>query len=118
MKLGVFTVSTPDWAPLEALEKLARMGYDGVEWRVVADEGDRAKPTFWSGNRTSMTADEIIRRADELKAKAAEVGMAMPSLGTYMDCDDPAAVAVSMRAAAAIGAESLRVEHHLAGVAR
>jgi sugar phosphate isomerase/epimerase len=109
MKLGVFTVSIPEWQPEEALEKLSKMGYQGVEWRITADDGDRAKPSFWSGNRCGMTSEELLARADSLKAAAKRWNMAMPSLGTYMDCDDLPAVETAMRAAVAIGAASLRV---------
>jgi sugar phosphate isomerase/epimerase len=109
MKLGVFTVSIPQWEPLEALEELSALGYEGVEWRIVADAGDRSKPSFWSGNRAGMTALELLAAAEQLKTAARRYGMAMPSLGTYMDCDDLPAVETAMRAAAALGAGSLRV---------
>lgn len=109
MKIGVFTVSMPDYEPLDALAKLAELGYDGVEWRVTGDEGDRSNPSFWSGNRTSMTARQLIARADELKARSAELGLEMPSLGTYIDCRTPAEVELSMQAAVALGARALRV---------
>ena len=69
MKLGVFTVSVPEWQPLEALETLARIGYDGVEWRVCEDPG-APSVGFWRGNRCTMNATQLIQRADELKAAA------------------------------------------------
>jgi sugar phosphate isomerase/epimerase len=109
MKLGVFTVSIPEWEPVEALEKLSRLGYDGVEWRITADAGDHSKPSFWSGNRCGMTAEELLARAPALKTAAQRYHMSMPSLGTYMDCDDLPAVETGMRAAVALGASSLRV---------
>ncbi len=109
MKIGVFTVSVPDWQPEEALEKLSQLGYDGVEWRITEDEGDRSKPSFWSGNRNSQTSAELIERAASLKAAAKKFKMEMPSLGTYIDCSDLAKVDLSMRAAVAIGATGLRI---------
>jgi sugar phosphate isomerase/epimerase len=109
MKIGIFTVSMPDYTPIEALKKAAELGYDGLEWRVTTDTGDRSKPSFWSGNRAGMTPDEVIGQADELKAKAAECKIEMPSLGTYIACDDLDAVDLNMRAAVALGAKSLRV---------
>ena len=63
MKLGVFTVSMPDYDILETFDKLAGLGYDGAELRVCEDKGDRAKPSFWSGNRTTLTATEVLSRA-------------------------------------------------------
>lgn len=109
MKIGVFTVSTPDYDPAEAMEVLAKMGYEGVEWRITSDSGDKAKPSFWSGNRTTMTADQLIANAGTLKKQAKALGMAMPSLGTYIDCYDMAVVELNMRATAAIGAKCLRI---------
>lgn len=97
----------PDYEPIETAALLKTLGYDGVEWRCTADAGDRSKPSFWSGNRTSMTAEEIIRRAPELKA----TGLAMPSLGSYIAIDSCtfADAELHMRAAAAIGAKNLRI---------
>lgn len=110
MKLGVFTVALPDYKPLEAIDVLAELGYDGVEWRVVLDEGDRSSPSFWNGNRTSITADELIEKSETLKARAAERNVSMPSLGSYLNSDDdPEFLALNMKAAVAIGAESLRI---------
>lgn len=111
IKLGVFTVSMPDYEPAEALRVLKDLGYDGVEWRITTDTGDRAKPTFWSGNRTTMTPQELIERAPELKRQAAGLGLAMPSIGSYIGIagGDFDAAELNMRAAAAIGARSLRI---------
>jgi sugar phosphate isomerase/epimerase len=109
MKLGVFTVSMPEYEPLRALEVLAEMGYDGVEWRVCQDPGDRKTPTFWSGNRTSMTAAELMARAGELKAKAGALKLKMPALAAYIGCQDLAVVEEHFRAAAAIGARNVRI---------
>jgi sugar phosphate isomerase/epimerase len=108
MKLGVFTVSVPEWDPIATLENLSRMGYDGVEWRVYADV-PHDPPGFWRGNRCSMSAQQIIDRAAELKAKAAACKMAMPSLATYIGYEDLPAVELHMRAAVAIGATALRI---------
>ncbi|MFP4379332.1 MAG: sugar phosphate isomerase/epimerase family protein [Candidatus Sumerlaeia bacterium] len=109
IKLGVFSVSMPDYEPMDALEVLAELGYDGVEWRVTNDEGDRENPSFWSGNRTSMTAEEVVERADALKTKASELGLEMPSLGTYIGCEDLQVVEGHMMAAKTLGAKSLRI---------
>ncbi len=123
MKFGIFTVSMPDYEPVDCLAKAGELGYDGVEWRVTVDKGDKAHPSFWFGNRTSMSAEEVIAQADVLKAKAAEVGVTMPSLATYIDCfglNSWSTEAVDaekgldvvrqhMEAAVAVGAKSLRI---------
>lgn len=118
MKFGVFTVSMPDYEPLEALEVLANLGYDGVEWRVTPDPGDKSRPTFWYGNRSSMSAEELIARAPALTERAAALGLEMPSLATYIDCFGRGrgieskgleAVELHMQAAVAVGAKALRI---------
>jgi len=109
MKFGIFTVSIPEYEPEKALEVAAEIGYDGLEWRIVKDDGERSKPSFWSGNRSSMTAEELIAKAPALKAKASSLGVEMPSLGTYIDCHNLEAVEISMKAASALGAKSLRI---------
>lgn len=109
MKIGVFTVSMPEYDPDQCFGKLKEFGYDGVEWRVVEDKGDTSKPGFWSGNRSSMSAKQLIERAGKLKEKAQAMGLAMPSIATYIQSDDPAAVDLHLKAAAAIGAKSARI---------
>ncbi len=118
MRYGVFSVSMPEYEPFEALELLAALGYDGVEWRVTRDDGDMTRPMFWTGNRTSMAAEDLIAQADRLKARAKDLGLEMPSLATYIDCfgrsrEDPEgglkAVELHMQAAVSVGAKSLRI---------
>ena len=101
----------PDYEPLAALDLLGKLGYDGVEWRCTTDDGDRTKPSFWSGNRTSMAAAEVIQRAPELKARAQAAGVAMPSLGAYIAIDGCTFedAELHMRATAAIGAKNVRI---------
>ena len=111
MKLGVFTACLPDYEPLAACAILAKLGYDGVAWRVTNDTGDRSQPGFWSGNRTSMTAAELIERAPELKNHAGALGLAMPSVGAYINIQDAnwADIELHLRATAAIGARNVRI---------
>ncbi len=37
MKYAIFTVSTPEFTPEEAVIELKDAGYDGIEWRVTDD---------------------------------------------------------------------------------
>ncbi len=110
MKLGLFTVSTPEWTPIETIEQAKEFGYDGIEWRITTDDGDRDHPTFWSGNRTSMTVDELILNSAKLRAKADKLGIKMPSLGTYISSDDELQIIEKhFIAAKELGAGSIRV---------
>lgn len=108
MKFGVFTVSMPEYDPAQCLEKLKEFGYDGVEWRITTDKG-APTPGFWAGNRNSMTAQQLIECAPELKKQAASLGIAMPSIAAYVQSEGPDAVDLHLKAAAAIGAKNVRI---------
>ncbi len=109
MKIAVFTVSMPEYAPERALEVAADLGYNGLEWRITADTGDTSNPGFWSGNRTSMTPEQLIEKAPELRKIADSLGMEMPSLGSYVNCLNPEGVEAVFKAANAIGAKAARI---------
>ncbi len=109
MKIGVFTVCMPEYYPEEALEIAASLGYEGVEWRVIDDKGDFEHPSFWNGNRTSMTPDVLLERAESLRKKADSLNMEMPSLGAYTNCFDLDAAEAVFRAANAVGAKAARI---------
>lgn len=108
MKLSVFTASAPDYDPIQTMEKLAIIGYEGVEWRTVQD-APHDPPSFWKGNRTSMSAQQIIARAKELTTAADKHKIQMHTLAAYISCDDQEAVELHLQAAAAIGAKALRI---------
>jgi sugar phosphate isomerase/epimerase len=109
MKIGILSVSTPELTVEEAIRAYATAGFTGVGWRITEDKGDREKPSFWSGNRTSQTPEEVMTRAEELKKFCAASGLEMPSLGTYVQASDPANVERSLKAAKAVGATTIRV---------
>lgn len=109
MKYAVFTVSLPDFSPLEAIANVKAWGFDGIEWRVTADAGDTAKPGFWSGNRCTLQADWSDARFREIARATADAGLAVPNLGTYLKCSDAGAIERMMNVAKLFGAPSLRV---------
>ncbi len=109
MKFAVFTVSTPDYTPTEVVKKIKDSGYDGIEWRVT-DEEPKSKGTgFWSGNKSTLPFSTIEEKASEYKKLTDDAGLEMPSLGTYVSCDDLASVERVMKAAALMGVPMLRV---------
>lgn len=114
MKFGVFTVMLPDLTPEAAVTALREAGYDGVEWRVTTPapaSGRNDAPSFWSNNFCTLAPTlEDARRGGAL---AADAGLAIPNLGTYIAVGDLAAVENAMQIAVAAGAPSVRV-----GVAR
>ena len=109
MKFGIFTVSMPDYEPCEALKKASELGYDGLEWRICDDQGDKTNPSFWGGNRTSMTPQTLLDNAEKLKAAATQYSVEMPSLAPYIDCSNLDEVEKTFQAAQAIGAHNVRI---------
>ena len=109
MKLSVFTVSLPEYSPEEAAATLAGLGFDGVEWRVVDQPPWDGEPSFWFGNRCTLPLATLLDDAPRVRALADSHGLAVPNLGTYVQCSEPDAVDLAMRAAAALGSPSLRV---------
>ncbi len=109
MKFAVFTVSTPTYTPEEVVGKIKEFGYDGVEWRVVDEEPNPRGNGFWHGNKSTLPFTGFAEEAAGYKKLAADAGLEIPALGTYVACDDLANVETMMKAAASIGVPQLRV---------
>jgi sugar phosphate isomerase/epimerase len=109
MRFAVFTVSLPEWTPEEAVERLASLGYDGVEWRVVDQRPHEGAPGFWAGNRCTWPLRTLRADAPRMRALTESARLEIPNLGTYVACDDLPAVQVAMEGAKAVGAPSVRV---------
>jgi sugar phosphate isomerase/epimerase len=110
MRFAYFTVGLPEHTAEEAVGLLRDAGYDGVEWRVTdqAPTPDGV-PGFWAGNRCTWPLSSFVEDAPRIRALAEAAGLAMPNVGTYMTCDDLAAVERGMRGAMLLGAPQLRV---------
>jgi sugar phosphate isomerase/epimerase len=109
MKIAVFTVMIPDLTPEEAAQELKAAGYDGVEWRVTRTPPERRTeaPSFWGNNLCTLAPTEAdARRARALVESA---GLAIPSLGTYIEVGDLAATEEAMRFAQIAGSPQVRV---------
>lgn len=113
MKFAVFTVSLPDYAPDEAVNVLRDCGYDGVEWRVTDEPlpmtGHAKTPGFWEGNRCTISLKTLVEEAPRIRALTEAAGLAMPSVGTYVSCEDIDQVELAMCGVQALGAPALRV---------
>lgn len=109
MKIGVFTVMLPDLTPEEAATELSAAGYDGVEWRVttVPEEKRGEPPSFWGNNLCTLQPTQA--EAERARQLAQAVGLAIPSLGTYIDVGDLEATETAMRLAQTAGAPQIRV---------
>lgn len=110
MKYAVFTVSTPDYMPEEAVRRIKDAGYDGIEWRVQDDPSSVDNPTFWSGNRATLPLTGFERDAEKWRALSEDAGLETPAIATYVKCNEPDRAELAMKGASALGAPALRIQ--------
>jgi sugar phosphate isomerase/epimerase len=108
MKFSVFTASTPDWTPQEAVSHLAEQGWDGVEWRVT-DQAEAAQPGFWAGNRATWPMTGLEASLAEIASITRAAGLEMSAIGGYVPCADHGNVERILAATATLGANRVRV---------
>ncbi len=108
MKFSVFTASTPDWSPAEAVEILAAQGWDGIEWRIT-DQEPATPPGFWAGNRSNWPLEGLEGNLDEIARITRESGLEYSGIGGYARADDHENVDRMLSATAALGARQVRV---------
>jgi sugar phosphate isomerase/epimerase len=83
MKFSVFTASTPDWTPAEAVQNLAEQGWDGVEWRIT-DQAPADPPGFWAGNRATWTLTGLEESLPAIKRVTEGAGLEFSGIGAYV----------------------------------
>lgn len=99
MKVGVFSVSLPEYDIKEAVEVLKEMGYDAVEWRVneVKEnpenpfEGDEKKTfefRYWLDNKATLDVNNIKEDAKLAKKYSDEAGIEVFALTSYLNTDE------------------------------
>jgi sugar phosphate isomerase/epimerase len=109
VKIAMFTVSLPEWTPEEAVQHLAEIGYDGVEWRI-ADDPPRATPEFWRGNRCTFPLSSFVEDAPRIRALTEAAGLAIPAIASYVQAADLENVERVFRGAATLGAPMARIQ--------
>lgn len=114
MKYSLFTVSVPELTPEEALERLQKYGYDGVDWRVtdlpVDEEILTEAPSYWRNNNCTLDVADIDEKAAAVKAMTERYGLEVNALATYVSCtDDEEKIERCMIAAKRMGCTRIRV---------
>lgn len=108
MKFSVFTASTPEWTPEEAVTHLSKQGWDGIEWRVT-DQPSATEPGFWAGNKATIPLTGLEKNLEWLGAITSRAGLEMSGIGGYARCDNHADVERTLAATASLGAPQVRV---------
>jgi sugar phosphate isomerase/epimerase len=108
MKFSVFTASTPDWTPAEAVQNLAEQGWDGVEWRIT-DQAPADPPGFWAGNRATWTLTGLEESLPAIRHITEGAGLAFSGIGAYVKVGDRPDVVRVLAATAALGAGRVRL---------
>jgi sugar phosphate isomerase/epimerase len=108
MKFSVFTASTPDWTPEEAVSTLAAQGWDGIEWRIT-DQAEATPAGFWAGNKATFPLAGLEDNLERIADITRESGLGFSGIGGYARCDNHADVDRMLAATAALGAGQVRV---------
>ncbi|MFL6145127.1 MAG: sugar phosphate isomerase/epimerase family protein [Labedaea sp.] len=104
MRLAYSTLACPKWTWWQAITEAGRLGYDGIEWRLVDGE--------------FITADLPVELAAEIGKATADHGLGVPALDSSISLSVApgperdrtiAATRQLLRLARALGAEHLRV---------
>jgi len=117
MRFSVFTASTPQWSPAEAVRVLAGQGWDGVEWRVT-DQEPAPEPGFWKGNLATWPLTGLEEHLPEIARLTRDAGLEFSGIGGYVVCSDRAGVERMLAATAALGAGRVRVAMPALGTGR
>lgn len=113
MKLGVFTVSMPEYSPKEAVGILKELGYDGVEWRVApiskSDEETTYENRYWHGNKCTWDINRIKEEAEKIRDICRNSQMEILGLTTYLKPCEYSAIEKVLEAAVKMECKQIRV---------
>ena len=104
MKLGVYSLVTPDYQVDEAAQLVAETGYEGIEWTVDY------RNAVWDGtSRWHIDTGDLEASARAARQAAERNGLTVVSLGTAVSCFDLEGAKTCMKVANIVGAPALRV---------
>ena len=110
MKYSIFTVMAPEFTPEEIVGRLARIGYEGVEWRVVTFSEKRSKKSsFWENNKCSFSLLTLEKKADYIKEITEKENLEVCNLATYLKVNELEKIEKVMQAAKIMGCSQVRV---------
>lgn len=109
-RFGYATVALPTLTPEQAVETLAALGYEGIEWKV----GDPAHADTSDArnflDRNLCTLEISDEEGDRVGQLASAAGLEIIGLNPYISHDDPVGLEVALRMAAHAGAPQIRLQ--------
>lgn len=103
MKLSCTSVMLPRWDLDLTFDKLAEHGYDGVELRCRYNpEDDAEKPSFWGRHLSDVSPDNIIQKAEAIRAAQRRTGVQVIALAPNVTLEESEVVEKLFRGAATL----------------
>ena len=103
MKLSCTSVMLPRWDLDRTFDKLAEHGYDGIELRCRYNPGDGGEdPSFWGRHLSGISPDNIIHKAEAIRAAERRTGIKVIALAPNVTLEDTDVVEKLFRGAATL----------------
>lgn len=109
MKLSVFSLLTGELSFEDAAALLARLGYEGVEWRVWDVPKDAKGDSHWSRAASTIDLHNLDEQVKRAKKAADDHNLEVCALTSYLPPSEPERVEALFKQAAAIGCGMVRV---------
>ena len=101
MKLSCTSVMLPRWTLDETFDRLAECGYNGVELRCRFNP-DEAEPAFWGFHRSQVSPDNVVAKAEQIRAAVRRSGVRVAALAPNCLQDDEETIEKLFKGAVAI----------------
>ena len=89
MELSCTSVMLPRWELDETFDKLHEYGYDAVELRCRYNPDDpNVEPSFWGRHLSDVSPDNILDKAEQIRAAAKRTGIRVAALAPNARYDD------------------------------
>jgi len=74
LKISLYSLIVPEWSIEETVEKVAKAGFDGIEWRVADD--------------FHIPLSEFVEKAPQIRRITEDAGLRVCGISTYVSCFD------------------------------
>ncbi len=90
MKFSVTSVAIPDLDVPETCRLLAKLGFDGVEWRVRHTPPGAVGKGYspWGEHKTDLSPANILERADEVRKVTSDHGLEIAAIASSLPATD------------------------------